>query len=83
MQAAEAGIAASGGLMLSAGRPLTTPALHWAVREMNAAGTPDRTLSELAAQHALSLREAYQQLMALTKQVLICLCAVHRVDGEG
>lgn len=67
--AVEAGVAASGGVTLSAGRPLTTPALHWAVRQMNMKGSSDMNLSKLADQHVQSLRDAYLELLALTGQV--------------
>lgn len=82
LRAAEAGVAASGGLALSAGRPLTTPALHWAVRAMNLTGAPDRRLSVVAAQHAPYLREAYQELLALTQQARILRLRVRFPQDE-
>lgn len=69
VHAAEAGVSASGGVTLSAGRPLTTPALHWAVRQMNLKGSSDRDVSKLADQHVQSLRDAYLELLTLTGQV--------------
>ena len=62
--AAQAGVEASGGIAVLASRPLTTPALHWAVRQLNDARHSGASLAQLADRHLLSMREAYSQLLA-------------------
>ncbi len=59
----QAGIEASGGIVLLANRALTTPALHWSVQQLNDPRHGDATLTELADRHLLSLREAYARLL--------------------
>ncbi len=69
---AQAGIEASGGTVLLADRPLTTPALHWSVQQLNDPRNSGVTLAELADRHLLSMREAYARLLtgAAAPQVL-------------
>ena len=70
--AAQAGVEASGGFVLLADRPLTTPVLHWSVQQLNVPRNNGATLAELADHHLLSLREAYARLLtgAAAPQVL-------------
>ena len=48
--------------MLLAGWPLTTPALHWSVQQLNDPRNNGATLAELADRHLLSMREAHARL---------------------
>ena len=88
LRAAQAGVEASGGAALLAGRPVTTPALHWAVRQLNEPGTGRASLAELVDRHLQSMREAYARLLtgaavpavrsvASNTAVLFCRAVLH------